>query len=206
MTSGEITESIKTGELQLSGSHKRTHYEPAFWIAFVGLISAGFWIYDFVIRPENRVFHFDDWSFYIPAVFGPQLLGGVTYILQKRRLRLTKIGTCLSHDDLQGILDRLAGREGWRTISRQKRIYVAATDPSFWSGSWGERITVIFDESCVYVNSICDPDKRPSLVSFGRNRHNVRLITNRIHKADPFPDFKTTAFPLDKKAVGKRTM
>lgn len=38
--------------------------------------------------------------------------------------------------------------------------------------SWGEQITIIWSKDKILFNSICDPDNKPSVASFGRNKVN----------------------------------
>lgn len=52
----------------------------------------------------------------------------------------------------------------------------AFTYPPLWKGSWSELITVKFESDRVLINSICDPDRYPSVASWGQNRKNVSLL------------------------------
>lgn len=54
------------------------------------------------------------------------------------------------------------------------------TNPKLTSGSWGEQITVLIKGNRVYVNSVCDLNKRTSIVSFGRNKKNELAILQNI--------------------------
>ena len=47
----------------------------------------------------------------------------------------------------------------------------------------GERITIIRDNNKILINSICDPDNRPSVSSWGQNRKNVNAFKKRIKNA-----------------------
>ena len=58
----------------------------------------------------------------------------------------------------------------WKVNVNKKNIVKAYTYPSFFSGSWGEMITIIFDDDQVMINSICNPDAQSSMSSMGRNR------------------------------------
>ncbi|NVK82676.1 MAG: hypothetical protein HWE21_00050 [Cytophagia bacterium] len=76
---------------------------------------------------------------------------------------------------------RIANQEEWVIRTNRKNTIVAKSNPGFLSGSWGEQITVIINGQNVYVNSICDLDKRPSVVSFGRNRANEMKIIKALN-------------------------
>ena len=58
--------------------------------------------------------------------------------------------------------------------------YVGVTHPGFFSGSYGEKITIIFGDGYVMVNSINDPNNRPGLINMGRNKINREAMNNRI--------------------------
>lgn len=62
--------------------------------------------------------------------------------------------------------------------------FIANTNPGFFSGSWGEQITVLFYQDSVFVNSICDPNKRSSVISWGRNSENEDTLIDKINEAE----------------------
>ncbi len=64
-----------------------------------------------------------------------------------------------------------------------EKIIIAKTHPSIFSGSWGEQITILFDDDRILINSICDPDKKSSVVSMGRNKKNVSKLLEEINQA-----------------------
>jgi len=51
--------------------------------------------------------------------------------------------------------------------------------PESWL-SWGEKVIVLFEQNCVYVTSICDPESKPSMTAYGRNGSTVREILNSL--------------------------
>jgi hypothetical protein len=78
----------------------------------------------------------------------------------------------------------LTGEElKWRPHYIDDQAVVAKTSPEFWSGSWGEQITILFDNGEILVNSICDPDSRSSVFSNGRNTENINLLVERVKAA-----------------------
>ena len=54
-----------------------------------------------------------------------------------------------------------------------------ASSPCSWR-SWGERITIIKQEDELWFNSICDPNSRPSVTSWGKNRNNLNALLDEI--------------------------
>ena len=113
----------------------------------------------------------------------PAILGILFYRLQKRRLKFKSIDTKLTRDELGPIIEKVAKELEWTPFVNNKKIIIAKTHPSFFSGSWGEQITILFDKNRILVNSICDPDKRSSVVSMGRNKKNMNRLIKEITKA-----------------------
>ena len=74
--------------------------------------------------------------------------------------------------------------EGWTLHATGNNFIVAKARPSLFMFSWGEQVTVLFDNGRVLVNSICDPDKKSSVTSFGRNKRHVRAIVDKVKEAE----------------------
>jgi hypothetical protein len=113
----------------------------------------------------------------------PLILSPIVYWIQKRRLKFRVIETKLSHVQLKELLIEVAEKLKWEFISTSNNVYIARTNPGFFSGSWGEQISVLFYQNSVFVNSICDPNKRPSVVSLGRNSENENTLIDKINEA-----------------------
>jgi len=58
---------------------------------------------------------------------------------------------------------------------------VVAKGPFSWA-SWGELITIIREKDAILINSICDPDNRPSVTSFGQNKINKKTFEQQLGK------------------------
>lgn len=91
----------------------------------------------------------------------------------------------LKHQALLNIIEEVGKELKWVPNSRNEYVFKARTFPGFFSGSWGEQITILFGKNEIYINSICDLQKQGSVVSMGRNRKNMRLLLNRIREASP---------------------
>jgi hypothetical protein len=89
----------------------------------------------------------------------------------------------LTREELDSVVEKVANELKWIPYVMDKKVIIAKTHPSFFSGSWGEQITILFDKNRVLVNSICDPDKRSSVVSMGRNKQNMSRLIEEIKKA-----------------------
>ena len=106
------------------------------------------------------------------------------HLLQKKRLKFKEVSTNLSEDEIFKIIKKVANDLDWYIESESTEIVFARTFPCFFSGSWGEQITIIIGENIVLINSICDLKKRSSLVSMGRNKKNENTFIREIEKAN----------------------
>jgi hypothetical protein len=105
------------------------------------------------------------------------------YVVQYYRLRFTVIDTNLARERLYEIISRTADELEWISEINSKDLFVFKTNPKWWSGSWGEQITILLDKDRIMINSICDPDKRASVISIGRNNKNVTKLIENIKTA-----------------------
>lgn len=180
MTREQVKRAKERERLCLSRWHQFNHYFPAFFFALIPAVFVVVTIYDWLseiyrpkaIRPDSLVF----WMF----ILIPIIVGILVFRFQRNQLKMTKIQVDLDGASQRDRIRRISKQLGWDIVSDTSEGFVSRTHPSFWSGSWGERITVIYDDNCIWVNSICDPDKRSSLVSCGRNKANVRAITKGL--------------------------
>lgn len=107
--------------------------------------------------------------------FVPALLFG---LIQYRRLNFQKLKAKLSGEEFK-LLAIEAGKEMNWNFTELTNDYAIAITGFNWV-SWGERITLIRKNDEILVNSICDPDNRPSVTSWGQNRKNINAIKKRI--------------------------
>ena len=112
----------------------------------------------------------------------PSVLGLFFYNLQSNRLKFKIVETNLKRSELNNIIYQVATELKWKIIKNDDQIVEAKTYPSLLSGSWGEQITILFDNKRLLVNSICDLERRSSAVSMGRNRKNTNRIIEEIEK------------------------
>lgn len=175
MTPAEIKQSLESRRLVLSGWERWTHFEPAIALAFIASLMPAFAAYDLVTIGEVTMPDSIPKVFFIATVI-PGIASVLLYIYRERELRLTRIDTERSRQEITSAIVELAENNNWEVRNKTKKYMILKTHPSFWSGSGGEQITVLFDKDRVWVNSICDPDKRASVVSMGRNRQNVHAL------------------------------
>ncbi|BAU52353.1 hypothetical protein [Mucilaginibacter gotjawali] len=179
MTQEQYDTSIATRELHLNGFwEKSSHFGlPFYTLIFPAtLVLAHLFGY---FKSDPLPFKAGEaWFIAVPLV-----LGCLFFFIQKRRLKFKVIQTTLTHDQIKAIIEKVAAQLKWNGHFTSAKIYEATTNPGFFSGSWGEQITILLPDNQVWVNSICDLQKRSSVVSMGRNRKNAQTIIDRIKAA-----------------------
>lgn len=172
--------SIETRELQLVGfGVNSSHYGL---VGFLMIIPVFVLVFHLIAYFQNNPASIKDGE--LSMVIIPLVLAVIVYLIQKRRLKFRIVQTELSGVQLKEILIKVAKELDWAFIASSKDVYVAKTNPGFFSGSWGEQITILFYQNYVFVNSICDPEKRASVVSWGRNRKNEETLIDNIKQKD----------------------
>jgi len=102
----------------------------------------------------------------------------IFYYIQTKRLKFKIINVAVSRDIFNEAAQKTAVEINWKIIKKTGDLIIAKTGVSL--GSWGERITIIRDDERILMNSICDPDKWPSVLSFGKNRENRKTFEQVI--------------------------
>lgn len=170
-----IEKSIESGELQLESRDKINHFSIVFYsftfAVFMPIMVLFYQIYDPASNKNYGVLWFS-------PIFA--IVGVIFYFIQKKRLKLTSIKTNIKREEFDNIIEQISNKYGWQICINTSKKIVAKTP--FSGKSWGEQVTIIFDGNNLLVNSICDPDKKSSVVSAGRNDQNVRLLIKRINK------------------------
>ncbi len=68
-------------------------------------------------------------------------------------------------------------------VGQNEFVAVSKHSAFFEWGEWGEMLTVIIQDQKVYINSICDPYKRPNIISMGKNKAYKRALIKTIKNA-----------------------
>jgi len=179
MTREQYEISIATGYLQLGGFwEKSSHFGIAF---FILLFPATLLVINSVSYFQGEPMPFELWEAGFVAV--PSGLAYLLFVIQKRRLKFKVIQTTLKRDQIKAIIEKVAAQLEWKGAFTSAKVYEATTNPGFFSGSWGEQIKILLPDHQVWVNSICDLQKRSSVVSMGRNRENEQTIIEQINVA-----------------------
>jgi len=178
MTSETITYGLEKRELKLNFWQKVQHF---------GIVG-----FCFILPVTFTVMHLKDYfkNSFKPLTSGeiwfiiiPTVLGILLFYLQKSRLKFKEVHTNLNKSQLNNIIEKVAEELEWHIHTSNSKAIVARTHPGFSSGSLGEQITILFDHNKVLVNSICDPNKKSSLISLGRNGQNETTLIENIKNA-----------------------
>lgn len=178
MTEQQVDHSLQTNKLRLNFWDNVSHYSIVGFLSLIPLTVVFFhlrYLLNSTPKPIGKVeIHF---------IIIPILLALLHYKLQSDRLKFKEVFTTLSRQQLHAIIEKVGNELKWHPQEINKNLIIAKTHPSFFSGSWGEQITIIFDTNRVLVNSICDPDKTSSVVSMGRNKKNENKLIKEIETA-----------------------
>src|SRR5579871_340098 len=94
----------------------------------------------------------------------------VFYLIQKHRLKFKTINVTIANNAFHQAVEKTAKELEWDIKQMTNEVVVAKS--GFRWRSWGEQITILHDNDKILFNSICDPDNRPSVASFGMNKVN----------------------------------
>lgn len=179
MTKDQIKYAIETGEMKLSNRDKLNHYRIVGFLFFIPALFIFFHLQDYFQGTQKAFQGEKIWFIIIPSI-----LGLLFYKLQKNKLKFNILHTNITREEFDPIVEKIANELEWKPYVKNKKIIIAKTHPGFLSGSWGEQITILFDQNRILVNSICDPSKQSSVVSMGRNKQNVNRLVEEIKKAN----------------------
>jgi hypothetical protein len=109
----------------------------------------------------------------------------VFWFIQKHRLKFKAINIEVNKSTFERTVEQTARELNWQFKKVASNTIIAKSEFS-WR-SWGEQITIIWAKDKILFNSICNPDNRPSVASFGMNKVNRRrfeqlLIQNAANK------------------------
>jgi len=166
----------QTKRLKLSRWDTLHHYSFVLLMLFVPGMTL-FSLFEIcVTETYNGVRSADDlisvaWPWFIPAV--------IFYFIQKRRLRFSEVKIDFTDDEFQEAIERTANEYEWEIELNNENIFRAYRS-SKWTYYFGEMITVIKNKDRLLLNSIIDPNKRPSPVSSGWNKRNIDTLLKNL--------------------------
>jgi hypothetical protein len=98
------------------------------------------------------------------------------YFIQKKRLKFKELHYSVDADTFKAAVKFSVEDMEW-VIEKEGETYIIAHSKL----SWGELITIIKEKDRILFNSICDPDYRPSIASFG-NKMNRRIFEGHLQR------------------------
>tara|TARA_B110000261_G_C12905975_1_gene286415 strand:- start:111 stop:653 length:543 start_codon:yes stop_codon:yes gene_type:complete len=179
MTKEQLKYSLETKELKLSIWDRISHFGIVFFLLFIPAVFVFLHLKGYFEGTPKPFKQAELWF-----MIAPLLIAVVFYIIQRNRLKFKLIPTSLTRDAIVLIIEKTAKELEWHPHIVDDKFIIAKTHPGFLSGSWGEQITILFDENHILVNSICDPDKKSSVTSMGRNNKNEKKLIEAMKKAN----------------------
>lgn len=98
----------------------------------------------------------------------------IFYFIQKSNLKFKVINFSIDDITFQRAVEQTAKELQW-DIQQITHDFVIAKSAFSWR-SWGEQITILHDKDKILFNSICDPENRPSVASWGMNKVNRKVF------------------------------
>lgn len=167
---------MKTQRIKLTNLQFFSHFEPVWFLILLLLI---FTINLFFESSTSGVF-LKEFKKLLFTLYFPILL--VTFLiafLQYRRLSFKVFKVEFSEDQFKEALKRTTAELKWKVTLNRKGKVVAIRN-GFWSGSWGEMISIEKESGFIYINSISDPNRALSLFSYGWNSRNINTFIKNL--------------------------
>lgn len=165
-------------ELQLSLRQKSSHYQFVLVLLYLSailpLIVLFFFIRDYYKGVQGKLIIEFIWLsiFFLVAAL-------IYFFIQKKRLKMTRIETNLTREQIGNIVDELCKKFNWNKWRNRKNLLVIKTPETFWSFFAAEQITILFGKNVVLVNSIRDLDaQRKVFGEIGKNLVNVKILAD----------------------------
>lgn len=180
MKSEALPKMKKTGTLELSKWQRFWHYSVVLFLLIMPVTMTFIFAKDYFSgsyvqkRYPIELFLFA-YVWLIPALS--------FYFIQRQRLRFRAIYMSVDSDTFDQAVKETAKDLKWRILKKTNTLIVAKSEFS-WR-SWGELITIIRENDKILFNSICDPDKKPSVASWGMNRLNRKTFEEYLRKTTP---------------------
>jgi|APTNR8051073442_1049403.scaffolds.fasta_scaffold00005_140 hypothetical protein len=109
------------------------------------------------------------------------ILAILFYLRQRQRLNYKEFKIDHSDEEIQDALTLTADQLNW-TIQINKKGYIKAHRDGGSIDWWGEMITIKYDNNFIFINSISDPNAKPTVSSFGWDKKNVRTFIGNLEK------------------------
>jgi len=173
----QIQKMKETGILTLTKGQTFWHYSIIPFLLIVPVMTTIDVFKYYVTHTYNSVTPIDEllktgYIWILPAL--------IFYFIQKRRLKFIIINVSVDKDSFHKAVEQTAKELEW-SIKKNTSDTLVAKSGFSWR-SWGELITIIWDKDKILFNSICDPDNRPSVSSFGMNKVNRKIFEQFVRQ------------------------
>lgn len=169
---------IKSGELQLTKDERWSHFLPVIFLVIVAIIWGGFGIYKIIEKIFSGELILSDFSMILGSLFFV-LASYLIHRMQNNVLQFFTIRSDSLFSKKYKIVNSVGKKLNWKKVFEKDNIIIGKTP--FNGSSWGEQITVIFYQDKILVNSICDPDKKASII--GPNHKNINAFFYKFEAA-----------------------
>ena len=171
----KIDEILKTKRLHLKGKELINHYLPVCLFLTVPLADIYFLIESKLnkeIEVEQRIIDGFNlvWIFLVLAI--------VTFIIKYWSLKFKIIESTIDFSNFKRVINVTSKELNWSIITQNDEYIVASANSGFFG--FGERVTIVKFEKFILINSICNPESRPAILSQGGNEKNIQTFTRNI--------------------------
>lgn len=161
----------RTKRLKLSKLETLEHYFVVLFLSFIPLLT----LYDLIKICLGTYEGVRSATELATAQLPFLALALIAYINQRRRLRFRVVRIKYSDDDFREAVKRTCENLQWRVETDRQGIFRAFRSWN-WTSSWGEMITILRDENTLLLNSISDPNQKPTFSSFGWDKKNINTF------------------------------
>jgi hypothetical protein len=177
MKGTSVTKTKNSLRLSLTPWEMFSHFIPVLFAFFAGMLPL-WWVFEIkFLNSYDGVRSAED----LFTISWPWLVfGSILMVIQWRRLKMRKIQIDFKDKELNEAISRTAQELNWHIQTNNQRVIVASRS-SNWTGSWGERVTIVKLNDGLLLNSICDPDQPASIASFGWNKRNIDIFLKNLN-------------------------
>ena len=166
----------KDGRLKLTFGQKADHYFIVVFLLIVPVLT---------IRSLYQMYITDTYDGVRSAseliwTSLPFLILSIAFVyIQTAGLKFQEIKTQYDEDDFMEAIRLTVEQLKWQ-IERNDNEVFRAYRPWNWSASWGEMVTILKQRDRLLINSICDPNKKSSVASWGWNKKNIETFKTNL--------------------------
>lgn len=119
---------------------------------------------------------FDPFALIMAVPFTLMALG--FHFKQKGNLKVVALNVPGSSQNFQICLEEIE-KQNWEILESTDNSEIIAETKRTWR-SWGELVTIRFEEDNIYINSRPSPYKKSSVATWGKNKININIIRSAL--------------------------